>query len=157
MTNLLKRTTFIVADAEKAARRYETIFGWTRYYDDELPVDGRFPPVAPDGSVARLIMLKAEDPVIGMLGFLSYLDFDPAAGRTQMGLGSSVLVVAASDVDALADRARSIGDMTVVGPVEWQVPSANGETITLRTVSLSDTDGLYFEVSERAQAGAAAS
>jgi hypothetical protein len=149
VTGILKRTTYIVADAEVAASRYERIFGWTRYYDAELPVDGRFPPVAPDGSRARLIMLQAEDPVIGMLGFLSYLDFDPETRRTNMGIGSPVLVVSTSDAAALAKTARAVDGVQATGPVEWQVPAADGQTITLRTVSLSDVDGLYFEVSER--------
>ena len=149
MTNLLKRTTFIVADAESAARRYEWIFGWTRYYDHELKVDGRFPPVAPDGSAAHLVMLRAEDPVIGMLGFLSYRDFVPASGTGAMGLGTAMLVVTTPDANALAKRARSQKEMNVNGPVDWQVPSARGPIITLRTVSLTDTDGLYFEASER--------
>lgn len=149
MSIIFKRTTFIVADAVAAASRYERIFGWTRYYDDELAVDGRFPPVAPDGTVARLIMLKAEDPIIGMLGFLSYIDYIPPERRTAMGVGSSVLVCSTQNAAALAERARSIKGMTVTGPVDWQVPSSNGQEITLKTVSLADPDGLYFEVSER--------
>ncbi len=149
MIGILKRTTFVVADAELAAQRYECILRWTRYYDDELLVDGRFPPIAPDGSRARLIMLQAEDPVIGMLGFLSYIDFAPQAPRTGMGIGSPVLVLSTSDAASVANSARSVEGVEATGPVEWQVPASDGRTITLKTVSLADVDGLYFEVSER--------
>lgn len=92
-------------------------------------------------------MLKADDPKIGMLGFMSYLDFDPIDKRGNLGLGSAVLVIEADDIDAVAARACKIEGMSVTGPVQWQVPSAAGKQITLNTVSLRDPDGLYFEVS----------
>ncbi|ANY18659.1 hypothetical protein A6F68_00123 [Tsuneonella dongtanensis] len=149
MTPLLKRTTFVVADAQRSAERYEEIFGWSRYYDDELAVDGRFPPIAPDGSIARLIILKADDPRIGMIGFLSYCAFFPAPVADAMRIGSAVLVVETQDADSLARRARAFPDIQVMGPVSWQVPSAQGSVLTLLTVSLRDRDGLYWEASER--------
>ena len=149
MTDILKRTTYIVGDAEKAAKRYEHLFGWTRYYDNELPVDGRFPPVAPDQTHARLIMLKADDPQIGMLGFMSYIGFTPPDARGPMGLGSSVLVIQTDDILGIAERAKAIEGMTIHGPVEWEVPAASGGKLILHTLSATDPDGIYFEASAR--------
>jgi predicted enzyme related to lactoylglutathione lyase len=150
MTDVLKRTTFVVGDADSVARRYEHIFGWTRYYDERLAVDYRFPPIAPDGTRAHLIMLRTVDPKIGMLGLLSYEDFDPPDRRQPgLGIGSSVLVVECEDVMQTASLAKEAGGLQVVGPVEWLVPGACGSPITLRTVSIYDPDGLYWEVSQR--------
>ena len=154
MTEILKRTTFIVADAEAAAQRYEFLFGFTRYYNNELPVDGRFPPVAPDQTPAHLVMLKAEDPKIGMLGFMSYIGFTPPKAQTgQMGIGSSVLVLQTQDTNAVYERAKTIEGMTIYGPEEWEVPAAAGGKLKLHTLSAIDPDGIYFECSSQHPAG----
>jgi hypothetical protein len=36
MSTILRRTTFIVPDARAAAAFYESVFGWTRFYDHSL-------------------------------------------------------------------------------------------------------------------------
>jgi catechol 2,3-dioxygenase-like lactoylglutathione lyase family enzyme len=149
---LLKRTTFVVADAEAAARFYREVFGYTVWYDNELPVDGRFPPLAPDGAQAHLVILQVEDPKIGMLGFLSYRDFDPADDRQgsppRLGLGTPILVMESRELDAVHERAKTAGAHIVTPPVTWQVPGRDGgPPITLRAFSMFDPNGIYLEIS----------
>ena len=62
LAGILRRTSFVVADAEKIAKFYQHVFGWERFYDNDTPVDARFPPCAPDAALAKLIILKAKDP-----------------------------------------------------------------------------------------------
>ncbi len=80
MSSILRRTTFIVADAQRSAGFYEKVFGWTRFYDHSLTARAGFPPVGPRDEPVKLVLLKAEDPLIGMVGFLQYLEppFDTA-------------------------------------------------------------------------------
>jgi catechol 2,3-dioxygenase-like lactoylglutathione lyase family enzyme len=148
---ILKRTTFIVPDAEAAARFYTTVFGWTPWYDHTLAVDGRFPPAAPSGAKAHLVLLQAEDPKIGMLGLMQYLEppFDTAVktGRTRVSMGEAILVIQASDLDGICERARAAGANIVTPPVDWEVPSHDGKSvIRLRTMSMFDPNGIYMEV-----------
>ena len=151
--DVLKRTTFIVADASASARFYAEVFGWSVWYDNELVADRRFPPT-PSGRDERvhLVILETTDPLIGKLGLLQYLDspFDnePPARRRTVRLGEPVLVVATKDVDGVHERALALGATVVTPPVDWSVPTPDGAgEIHLRTVSLFDPNGIYLEVS----------
>ena len=157
-SGILKRTTFIVADAEAAAAFYRSVFGWTVWYDNIVRADKRFPPSgAPDGAEVRLIILEALDPKVGKLGLLEYLDppFDPGTpartltGRTRVRMGEPILVVETEDIEGIHTRALAAGATVVTSPVDWEVPASDGESsIKLRTVSLFDPNGIYLEVSE---------
>lgn len=151
---LLKRTTFVVADAEASAEFYRKVFGWSVWYDNIVQADYRFPPSgAADMAEVRLIILEAQDPRVGKLGLLQYLDppFDAGTvqGRTRVRMGEPILVIETEDVDAVHDRAAAAGATLVTEPVDWQVPSPDGNSvIDLRTVSMFDPNGIYMEVSE---------
>lgn len=151
--NPLKRTTFITRDADAAARFYEDVFGWTRWYDQVLTADRRFPPTGSDRDApVRLVILEASDPLVGKLGFLEYLDapwaFDEPAPRTEVRPGEPILVVATKDVDGVHERAVAAGATVVTPPVDWTVPKPGGDgEIRLRSVSLFDPEGIYLEVS----------
>lgn len=151
---ILKRTTFIVADAESSARFYQDVFGWTVWYDNIVRADHRFPPSgAADMAEVRLIILEADDPVVGKLGLLQYLDppFDvgTAKGRTKVRMGEPILVIETSDIHGIHERAVAAGASVVTEPVDWRVPSPDGEsTIHLRSISMFDPNGIYMEVSE---------
>jgi catechol 2,3-dioxygenase-like lactoylglutathione lyase family enzyme len=150
----LRRTTFLVPDAAAAAAFYCDVFGWTTWYDSELSVDARFPPAAPDGARARLVILRAQDPWIGMLGFMQYLEppFDTAVphGRSRVRMGEPILVIEAPDLDAIHARAVAAGANVVTAPVDWEVPSNDGSgVIALRTLSMFDPNGIYSEVNAR--------
>ena len=152
MSATLKRTTFVVADADASARFFAEVFGLTEWYRNEFAVDGRFPPAAPDGTRAHLIVLKAEDPAIGMLGFLSYLADAPApAGPVAptVRMNQPILAFSCDDITALAERARAAGALSVTGPGVWTVPSQSGDPVRLHTVGVFDPTGIYAEASGR--------
>jgi catechol 2,3-dioxygenase-like lactoylglutathione lyase family enzyme len=151
---LLKRTTFIAADAERQADFYTSVFGFQRWYDHELGVDHRYPPTgAPDGARARLIILQAQDPQVGMIGFLQYLDAAlPEAPRAEgrLRIGDPVLVLNVADVDEVHRRAIEAGATIGSPPTIWEVPQREGGGVTrLKMLSLFDPEGHYCEVSTR--------
>jgi len=151
---ILKRTTFIVADAEVAAKFYMEVFGWKVWYDNVLPCDERFPPSgAPHNAEVRLIILEALDAKLGKLGLLQFLDapFDTGtlAKRTKVRIGEPILVVESSDIHGVYERAVAHGASVITKPVDWHVPTPDGaSTIHLRTVSMFDPNGIYLEVSD---------
>lgn len=150
-----KRTTFLVADAEASARFYMHVFGMTKWYDNKVPVHPMFPPAAPPWAPCHLILLKAEDPTIGMLGLMQYLElpFDAGVkrGRTKVQLGDPLLVFETKDVNGVHARALEIGGATIVAPpTDWDVPSHDGKgKILLRTMSMFDPNGIYLEINEK--------
>jgi len=154
---LLKRTTFICADAKALADFYQSVFEARRWYDHELEVDARFPPTGlADGAPARLIILQVDDPAVGMLGLLQYLappddwirPTPPADGRLR--IGDAVLVWNVPDVDATHLRAVAAGAIISAPPTDWTVPAREGSGVTrLRMMALFDPEGHYLEVSAR--------
>lgn len=153
MTNLLRRTTFIVADAQRSASFYESVFGWTRFYDHALTAKAGFPPVGPRDEPVKLVLLKAQDPQIGMLGFLQYVEapFDTAvpSKRTRVRMGEPILVIQTEDVHGIHARAVAAGATIATPPTDWQVPSPDGRSvIRLRSMSMFDPDGIYSEINQ---------
>lgn len=151
---LLKRTTFIVRDAEAQADFYQAVFGFTRWYDHELAVDHRYPPTgAPDGARARLIICQAQDADVGMIGFLQFLEAElpqRAAGGGRLRIGDPVLVLNDADVDAVHQRALAAGATISSPPTVWEVPRRDGPGVTrLKMLCLFDPEGHYCEVSTR--------
>ena len=153
MDNILRRTTFIVADIEAAIAFYTSVFGWTVWYDNTLAPDPRFPPAAPAGTKCRLVILKVDDPEIGMLGFMQYeIDIPSIFPRKEdkVRTGDAILVINSEDPDAVYERAKQTKANIVAPPVDWEVPSHDGKgTIKLRTMSLFDPNGIYMEVNRR--------
>ncbi len=158
LAGILRRTSFVVADAEKIAGFYEDVFGWKRFYDNDTPVDARFPPCAPDAALAKLIILKAKDPDIGMLGFMEYLGFEPDVStnknKSQLGIGDPILVIEAADIDAVYTKVKTNANLTgarlVSAPIKWTVKDYAGTgVIHLCTFSFFDPIGTYVEVNTR--------
>lgn len=153
MSTILRRTTFIVADAQRSAGFYEKVFGWTRFYDHALTARAGFPPVGPRDEPVKLVLLKAEDPLVGMVGFLQYVDapFDTgvAARRTKVRMGEAILVIQTDDVNAVHERAKAAGATIATPPTDWEVPSHDGKSvIRLRSMSMFDLDGIYSEINQ---------
>ena len=152
--NIIRRVSFMVADVEATAGFYQEVFGWTRYYDTETPVDRRFPPCAPDQTPAHIIILQADDPNIGMVGFMEYVGAAPEVrvdkDRETLGLGDSILIIEAKDIHATHAKAEAAGARLVCEPIEWTVAQGSGKgVIRLATFSFFDPNGLYVEVNTR--------
>lgn len=151
--NILKRTTFVVADARAAAEFYTRVFGWPVWYDNVLAADHRFPPSgAPDKAQVHLVILEPSDPLVGKIGFLEYLDppfeVDAPAPREKIRFGEPILVVQTEDIEGVHQRALEAGARVVTAPVDWQVPTPDGSgLIHLRTISMFDPSGIYLEIS----------
>lgn len=153
MNGFTKRTTFLVRNAAKAAQFYSDVFGMETWYNNKLDVDGRFPPCAPDAAPAHLVIVKAHDPKIGMLGFLSYLDHEAEVTpnfetREKLRYGDTILVFEVPDLDDIYKKAVETGARVVTPPARWTVPGPNGGTIELYSMSMFDSDGIYSEIGQ---------
>ena len=71
----LRRTTLVVRDIEKSLALYRDALGMTVEYDQELTSPGLTSRFGADGeNRSRLVLLKANDSFIGMLGLWQFLD-----------------------------------------------------------------------------------
>ena len=151
MENILKRATLIVRDADASATWYETVFGMTRWYDKPFTLSGTFLAAGEKGDETRLVILKCDDPVIGMIGLLSWDDpprFKSEEIPTTVKPGVPIFVIASEDARGVFERAKKMGTQIYAEPTEREVTGANNERKRMVSCSLFDPDGYFFEVNE---------
>lgn len=151
MTHIIKRTTLIVRDIPMSVRWYEEVLQMTRYYDDEVTLSGVGMAAGKKGDRTHLVILKCEDPAIGMLGLLQWIDppmHAPDKIPTSVGFGNPIFVVSSDDSRAAYERARALGTHVHAEPHEWSIKGANGMIKNFLSVSLFDPDGYFYELNQ---------
>lgn len=149
----LRRTTLIVRDIEASLAFYRDALGMRVEYDQELTSPNLTPRHGADGeNRSRLVLLKANDDFIGMLGLWQFLDQtdkdladpDPA----DFTPGEIVLLFNTETLDETFPKAAAVPGVTVVGtPKERRYPSPAGE-IVVRVSMLVDPDGHTVELNQ---------
>lgn len=151
MANIVKRTTLMVRDAEASARWYEHVFGMRRWLDTPFTLSGIGLAAGEAGDRTRLIVMQCEDPVIGMIGLLQWLDpvmEAPVIPPRRVAFGAPIFVVASDDVQGVHARARTLGSHIHAEPYEWSFVDPAGEKKDMRACSFFDLDGYFYEVNE---------
>ena len=151
MSNVIKRTTLIVRNIEQSKRWYEDVFGLTVWMDTEVTLSGMGMAAGEEGDVTRLIILQCEDPTIGMIGLLQWIDPPmPAPDEipTSVTYGNPIFVVASDDVQRIHERANGHGTHIHMAPKEWSIRGQNGKTKHFLGISLFDPDGYFYEVNQ---------
>jgi len=152
MTSIVKRTTLIVRDAGRSLQFYRDVLGLSVWYDDEIVLGGVTLPVGAQGDRTRLVIMRAEDPVIGMIGLLQFTAPPlpaPAAERNTLGIGDVVFVMQTDDVEAVYARLQQWGARVQAPPHAFEVRGADGRLLRMSTVSFWDPDGYFFEINQR--------
>jgi len=151
MGDIIKRTTIMVRDGDKAKQWYEQVFGMSAWMDTPFTLSGNQLAAGAKGDKTRLIILKCEDDLIGMIGLLEWLDPKqdaPAELPTRIEFGTPVFVVASTDAQGAVDRARALGSRIHCEPNEWTVTGADGKKKDMIGCSFWDLDGYFYEVNE---------
>ena len=148
---LLKRTTMIVADADRSKRFYEQTLGWRTYYESQMNVTGKIIPLGEAGARVQLYIMEGHDKEIGKVGILQWLDPElPASGpaKERLGIGDVIFVADVDDMAGLATRVEADPDCRVVcAPRDWSFPAPDGSgDIDLSSMSFFDPDGFLHEV-----------
>jgi catechol 2,3-dioxygenase-like lactoylglutathione lyase family enzyme len=151
MANIVKRTTLMVRDAEASARWYEYVFGMKRWLDTPFTLSGIGLAAGKAGDKTRLIVMQCEDPVIGMIGLLQWVEPPmeaPATPAQRVTFGAPIFVVASDDVRGVHARARTLGSHIHAEPYEWTFTDPAGVKKDMRACSFFDLDGYFYEVNE---------
>jgi len=151
MADIIKRTTLMVRDVAKAAAWYEHVFGMTRWMDTPFTLSGTQLAAGAAGDRTRLVILKCEDDLVGMIGLLEWLEPKqdaPAVLPTRIAFGAPIFVVASQDARSTLARARGLGSHVHCEPREWTVTGADGHEKDMIGCSFWDLDGYFYEVNE---------
>ncbi|WP_430443781.1 VOC family protein [Sphingorhabdus contaminans] len=149
----IRRVTMIVRDMENSLKLYRDVMGLKVNYDAVLPMSGVALPAGEPGAKARLVLLNGNDPFIGWIGLMEWLDPrlpDPGPYPKRMGIGGHVIVTQTQDVDRRCAEAASIPGVTVTGPPRDQsYPGRNGAPpIKVRGCNFFDPDGTLIELNQ---------
>ncbi len=151
MTDIIKRTTLMVRDGDAASNWYETVFGMTKWMDTPFTLSGTQLAAGKKGDQTRLIIMKCEHDMIGMIGLLEWIDPKQDAPEelpTEIKFGAPVFVVASEDARGAVERARALGSRIHSEPREWSVTGADGKQKDMIGCSFWDLDGYFFEVNQ---------
>jgi catechol 2,3-dioxygenase-like lactoylglutathione lyase family enzyme len=130
---------------------YREVLNMSIYFDDEVVLSGEGFPAGKRGDRTHLVILRAEDPEIGMIGLLQWVDPPLPAPKdipTTVGFGNPTFVVASDDAQLAWKRAKTLGTHIHAEPHEWSIRGANGKLKQFIGVSLFDPDGYFFELNE---------
>ncbi len=150
MTNVIKRTTLLVRDMAAAVTWYQQVLDMTVYFDDEVELSGTGMAAGKAGDKTHLVIMQAEDPVIGMIGLLQWIDpvWPAPEVPTSVSYGMPTFVVAGDDVNAAHEAACRLGTRVHAAPHEWSIRGANGKMKHFLGLSLFDPDGHFFEINQ---------
>lgn len=149
----LRRTTLVVRDIERSLALYRDALGMTVEYDQVLSSPGLGMRHGADGqNRSRLVLLKANDDYIGMLGLWQFLDqterdlAEPDAA--DFTPGEIVLLFHSQTLEETFAAAAAADGVTVVSePRERRYPSPAGDIVVMVSM-LVDPDGHTVELNK---------
>ena len=151
MASTIKRTTLIVRDVKKSQEWYEKVFGMTVWMDTDFTLSGQGLAAGKAGDVTHLTIMQANDPVIGMIGLLQWVDplmEAPAEIPKSVTFGNPTFVVEAEDATASFEAAKALGTHIHSEPHEWSTRGADGRMKHFLSVSMFDPDGYFYECNQ---------
>lgn len=149
----MRRTTIITRNIENSLRLYRDVIGLRVNYDAVVTMSGVALPAGQPGARARLVLLNGNDPFIGWIGLMEWLDpplADPGPYPRRMGPGGVVLVTNTDDVDGRCAAAAQVPGVVVTGePRLQEYPGRNGgPPIRVRGCNFFDPDGILVEMNQ---------
>ena len=151
MGSIVKRTTLIVRDIEKSVQWYRDVLGMSVWMDTEVELSGVGMACGKAGDKTHLVILQCEDPVIGMIGLLQWVDPPlpaPAEIPTSVTYGNPTFVVESDDAVASYETAKALGTHVHAKPHEWSIRGNDGRMKHFMAVSLFDPDGYFYECNQ---------
>lgn len=150
----VRRATLFVRDMARSVAFYRGVFGLEIYANRVFNVvpGGAFPAgQAGRAGKGELTILKGRDPLVGMIGLLSYRDpplAEPPVSE-RLGRGSVVLVMQVPSAAEAAAKVAGLGGAVVMAPQHGQnTGDLDGNRIPSEVFYARDPDGHFLEVFE---------
>lgn len=149
----IRRVTMIVRSMEDSLKLYRDVMGLKVNYDAVLPMSGVALPAGEPGAKARLVLLNGNDPFIGWIGLMEWVEPrlpDPGPYPKRMTIGGHVIVTNTQDVDRRCAEAAKVPGVTMTAPARaQQYPGRGGAApINVRGCNFFDPDGTLIELNQ---------
>jgi len=147
-----RRTTLIVRDIDKSLALYRDALGMTVYYDQEL-TSPRLQRKGSDGvNRSRLVLLKANDGFVGLLGLWQFLDGPkppPPPAKPEFAPNEIVVLFNADDLETRFEKVRTTPGVRIMSePTLRAYPGPNATEIKVMVSMLTDPDGHVVELNK---------
>lgn len=147
-----RRTTLIVRDIDKSLALYRDALGMTVYYDQQL-TSPRLQRKGSDGvNRSRLVLLKANDGFVGLLGLWQFLDGPtppPPPAKPDFAPNEIVVLFNADDLETRFEKVRATPGVRIMSePTLRAYPGPNGTEIKVMVSMLTDPDGHVVELNK---------
>ena len=146
----IRRTTFVVRDIDKSLPLYRDALGLKVIYD-QLIGGGK----NADGSVRppsiRLVLLRANDTFIGVLGLMQRLQAPPVPPPEfkKAGPGQMIMVINVTDLDTRWAKIEATPHIKIdIKPERVEYPGPGGSVIPVMFSSVWDADGNFIELNK---------
>jgi len=149
----VRRATIIVRDMDASLKLYRDVIGMQVNYDTIVTTGGVALPAGVPGSKTRLVLLNANDPWVGWVGLMQWIDPplpDPGPYPQRMGPGGVVLVLNTDDVAGRCNAAKAVPGVRLTSePRLQEYPGRNGgPTIRVMGCNFFDPDGILIEMNQ---------
>lgn len=148
----VRRATIIVRNMENSLQLYRDVIGMKVNYDTVVTTSGVALPAGEPGAKARLVLLNANDPWVGWVGLMEWLDPPIPAGEypKRMSPGGVVIVMNTDDVEGRCAAAKQVPGVTFTAEPRLQVyPGRNGgPDIRVMGCNFFDPDGILIEMNQ---------
>lgn len=148
----LRRVSLIVDDIDESLKLYRDVLGFEVNYDTEVTMSGVALPAGEPGAKARLVLVSTNDPWVGWIGLLQWLDpkLERPMPRTRMEIGDALLVFNTEKVDQHCEAVAKLPGVNMTAPASnTTYPArAGGDPIVVRTCYLFDRDGYFMELNK---------
>lgn len=157
-TDVVRRTTLIVHDAEASIRFYRDVLGFSVWLDNRGKVNRNSLPVdLPEGAVSRFVIMRGRHPWVGMVGLLQYGPTKPLpTPAPHVTPGDAVLMIETTQLQAIYQRMQAQGVRVLRAPETSDVTGAGGARWRATFLFAYDPDGHLLEINERAPLPSAA-
>ena len=148
----VRRATIIVRDMEKSLALYRDLIGLAVNYDTVVETSGVALPAGEPGAKARLVLLNANDPWVGWIGLMQWIDPPIPAGDypKRLGPGDVVLILNTDDAARRCEMVKGLAGITFTAEARLQVyPGRNGgPDIRVMGCNFFDPDGVLIELNQ---------
>ncbi len=147
----IRRATLLVRDIDKSLPLYRDAIGLKVVYDQLIgggkDKDGKVTP-----PTIRLVLLRANDQFVGLLGLMQRLNqpvLPPPTEFKKPNAGGVILVINAKDLESRFDKIKVTPGVTVdTAPTRVEYPSPTGGVIPVLFSSVYDPDGFFIEINK---------
>lgn len=145
----LRRTTLVVRDIDRSLPLYRDALGLKVIYDETMGggIDAAGKPTPP---TIRLVLLRANDDFIGVLGLMQRLNVtepvpEPVFRKAQPG--GLILVFNVQDLESRFEQIRATPGVKVAeAPQRIEYPAPGGGVIPVLFSAVWDADGNFIEI-----------